>query len=61
MCIIIKGLDMPKSCYPCTFNRGEYTPEYYEKRYCDITGHAISKKDYKKRPKDCPLMEVNPK
>lgn len=51
-------IEMPKTCYECRFNAGEYSPEYYEKRYCDITGKSMAKRNYKVRPDVCPLKEV---
>lgn len=51
------NIEMPKNCFECRFNAGEYTKEYYEKRYCLIDSHAIKLADYKKRPKDCPLID----
>ena len=51
-------IEMPKTCYECRFNVGEYSPEFYEKRHCDITGKGITKRSYKTRPSICPLKEV---
>ena len=59
MSLIIEGMKMPENCHKCILNRGEYGPENYEKCICIITGHGMRKIDYKKRPKDCPLHELN--
>lgn len=56
--MIMVDIDMPKNCYECDFNGGEYGPDYPEKCSCKLTGRGMSKKDYKKRPKDCPLKNV---
>lgn len=53
--IIIENDTVPKSCYDCPFNVGEYTPDEYEKRHCDLTGKSTIKTDYDKKPKACPL------
>lgn len=50
-------MDMPKTCYECYFNQGEYTPDEYEKRSCCLKHRPLYKKDYKNRPKDCPIVE----
>ena len=55
--IVVDDMEMPKSCYECPLNHGEYSPECYEKRSCAITGHGMRKKNYKNRPNDCPLHE----
>ena len=52
---MIVEIKEPKSCRECFFNVGEYDVDYYEKHYCKNTGHQMTKQDYKKRPKDCPL------
>ena len=57
--IAIDNMEMPKNCHDCWLNQGEYGPDYYEKCRCVITGHGMRKKDYKKRPNDCPLHEIN--
>jgi hypothetical protein len=58
MSVLIKDLDMPKSCFECDFNRGEYGRDCYEKCSCTLTSHQMNLKDYKCRPKECPLVEV---
>lgn len=50
-------MEMPKSCYDCPFNFGEYYKEYYEKRWCKLTYKSMKRDNYKKRPKECPLKE----
>lgn len=56
--VIVKTLEMPKSCLECPFNQGEYGPEYYEKQRCILTGHGMIKKYYKNRPEHCPLVDL---
>lgn len=56
--IAVEGMDMPKSCYECDFNVGEYTRDYWEKRYCVRTGSGMTKTSNKRRNKDCPLIEM---
>ena len=58
MSVLIMGIHIPKSCFECDFNRGEYSRDCYEKRYCILTFHGMNLRDYKYRPKDCPLVEV---
>ncbi len=55
--MIIVDMPMPENCHDCPFNTGEYGVDYYEKCSCDITRHQMTKRDYKKRPTDCPLHE----
>ena len=56
--ILVKDMLLPKSCYECPLNTGEYSPAEYEKRYCAITDRSMYLSDYKKRPSDCPLVEL---
>ena len=55
--MLVVDVEMPRSCYDCPLNQGEYGKDYYEKCSCYITRHRMAKKDYKKRPVDCPLHE----
>lgn len=55
--MIILDIDQPKNCFKCPMNRGEYSPNEIEKRYCALTHRSFSQKDYQKRPKDCPIKE----
>ena len=59
MAVIIENMEMPKSCLDCPLNTGEYSVECYEKRYCAITHEGMRKVDYKRKPKTCPLKQVN--
>ena len=59
MSVIIDGMDIPPNCHECLLNQGEYGADYYEKCRCMITGHSMSKQDYKKRQKTCPMHESN--
>ena len=50
MSVLIKGMDMPKSCERCIITaKGEYA------KYCVITGFSCINNE---RQKDCPLAEV---
>lgn len=51
-------MEMPLNCRECPMNKGEYTPNEIEKRYCCITGKCFGKADYKKRPANCPMKEL---
>lgn len=46
-----------QGCRCCVFNAGEYSPDYFEKRYCKLDGEPMKKSFYstKGRP-DCPIM-----
>lgn len=46
--LIIKGLQRPKSCASCWFNRSDL--------YCDITKGTIDRDDFS-CDKECPIME----
>ena len=52
MSILIKGMEMPKSCGFCPFEN--HTDNGYE---CRINGCLT---EYQKRPPDCPLALVPP-
>ena len=54
MSVLIKGMEMPKSCDKCQFNRLDPTGEIL---LCDLTLFAVSW-DEKERPFDCPLISV---
>ena len=58
MGVYIKGMETPNNCYECPLNTGAYSPAEYEKRYCHITGRSMHLSDYKRRPSDCPLVEL---
>lgn len=52
MSIIIKGMDMPKSCEDCPcayFTEGAYSDE------CQVTHKHITDE----KPTDCPLIEID--
>ena len=50
MSVLIKGMDMPKSCERCIITaKGQYA------KYCVITGLSCINNE---RQKDCPLVEV---
>lgn len=51
-------IDMPKNCYECFMNKGEYTPNEIEKRYCYLTSKPLNKSNYKRRPQNCPLNDI---
>lgn len=52
MSILIKGMEMPKSC--------GYCPLRNEARYGDECYLGASLTEYQKRPDDCPLVPVPP-
>jgi len=56
--MIAIDMEMPKNCYECPMNQGEYTPNEIEKRYCHLTGQSFSNSNYKKRPTSCPMKEL---
>lgn len=57
--MIMVDAPMPKNCYECPMNYGEYTPNEIEKRYCYLTHKDFTIGDYKKRPtKKCPLKKL---
>ena len=57
MDILIKGMELPKSCYSDEF---KYCPflffDYDTKSHCELSDGIRCLKT--KRPKDCPLIEV---
>ena len=53
MSIIIKGMDMPKNCFQCSFNDGIYCC------LIDNDTEALIPKIPTDRLKDCPLIEIN--
>lgn len=55
---IVIDIDMPKNCYECFMNVGQYSPNEIEKRRCDLTGKPFNKSNYKRRPQSCPLTEI---
>ena len=51
MSVLIKGMEMPKSCGRCWFNKSSLS--------CAITGSYIDRDDEnRERLDDCPLVEV---
>ena len=56
--MIYVDMEMPKNCYECPMNQGEYTPAEIEKRFCHITRKAFKTSNYKRRPKDCPMTKI---
>ena len=51
MSILIKGMDMPKSCGSCVYN--------YNSCNCGITKSDIDRDyEYAERLSDCPLVEI---
>ena len=52
MSIIIKGMDMPKNCFQCSFNDGIYCC------LIDNDTEALIPKMPTDRLKDCPLIEI---
>lgn len=48
--MIVIDMELPKNCYECPMNFGEYTPNEIEKRYCYLAHKHFTKGDYKKRP-----------
>ena len=63
MSILIKGMDMPKTCYDCGFVQLCENCEGYENT-CAITGESVgyeySSPFYDTRRGDCPLIEIPP-
>lgn len=53
MSVIIHGMNMPKNCYDCLFERLYYTS--VAQNYCMITGKNVGSCD---RPSWCPLVEM---
>ena len=51
--ILIKGREMPKSCYVCPC----FNDEYYD---CQATGKDLGSIPIDSRHSDCPLVEVPP-
>ena len=49
MSILIKGMDMPKSCGECFF---------YDNGGCFVTVYIVLRKRGKDKPEWCPLVEV---
>ena len=49
MSILIKGMEMPTSCYKCELMTANYG--------CVIVG-AVGGESYRKRALDCPLVEI---
>lgn len=56
--MIAIDMEMPKNCRECPMNKGEYTPDEIEKRYCCLTYHHFSNGNYKKRPTSCPMKKL---
>lgn len=59
MDILIKGLEMPKSCYSEVYSENGYCPfhcfDYHGGSHCTISDCKCLKT---RRPKDCPLIPV---
>ena len=55
MSVLIRGMEMPKSCIECPLETDYGTCGYYS-LYVEA-GHDS---DYKKRRDDCPLIEAEP-
>jgi len=63
MSILIKGMEMPKSCDICPFAKtnDDLSVEDYRSMYCDFPGIGEYVTDYEAaRHPDCPLVEVPP-
>ncbi len=58
MTILIKGMEMPKSCSKCWFV--EFTMREYKPCYqCYLTRETASEQDFERRGiRNCPLVEV---
>lgn len=54
MSILIKGMEMPKSCLACQLER-----HHYEFRCCSVTGGQTNHYRYERHP-DCPLVPIPP-
>ena len=48
-------MEVPKNCYECPMNKGEYSPAEIEKRSCCLLHEGFKKKDYTKRKANCPI------
>ena len=59
MSILIKGMEMPKSCYDCRFHE-VYSYEDGERRVCELNWEVLFGDEWGKNFKhpDCPLIEV---
>lgn len=59
MDILIKGMEMPKSCYSEVYSSYGYCPfhffDYHGRSHCSISACKCLKT---RRPKDCPLVPV---
>ena len=59
MDILIKGLEMPKSCYSEVYSENGYCPfhffDYHGRSHCSISACKCLKT---RRPKGCPLVLV---
>lgn len=54
MGVLIKGMEMPKSCMSCCIGQYDYE---YNRLTCQFVGGILN--DYwKERPFDCPLVDV---
>ena len=56
MSIIIKGMEMPKSCGDCPFGRDE-DAQYYA---CDLSEWSVINPNGEELRDDCPLVELPP-
>ena len=56
MSVLIKGMEMPKSCWNCPCS------SYYDRTYqvlCDLTEKRLDDKPWRSgRDSDCPLVEI---
>ena len=53
MSVLIKGMEMPESCWKCPLETDYGTCGYYS-----MFVEAGHDSDYEKRPDDCPLIEL---
>lgn len=52
MSVIVKGMDMPKSCNDCPMFHTEYYGDY-----CAVLDVLV---DYTNKHTDCPLVDIKP-
>lgn len=59
MSVLIRDMEMPKSCSECQFLEVHNLPPYYDDEFeCEITYQNMSYEEYKTRYVNCPLVEV---
>lgn len=59
MSVLIKGMDMPRSCDECPCATVEVNEGYYGDMWCGVLSEIVEPHEINTKPSWCPMVEVD--